>query len=117
MELFSMGFLRDEAMRLRRTKWGHPAADLLAEELFAIFTSDVPFVIDSPVIIENETNDPPLQIRDFGDSDMSIQITKRREPPPDLPEIPPLDFDGVGRTITRNIYPDGGDEFWNDDAG
>lgn len=111
-----MGFLRDQASRLIRTKWAGNT-DLLAEEIYAIFTGDVPIVFDSPVTIVNNTNDPPLTIRDFGDSDQSIRITKQRQPPPDLPEIPPLDFDGVGGITITNIYPDGGTETWGGDAG
>ncbi len=112
-----MGFLRDQASRLIRTKWGHPSVDLAMQELFAIFTGDEDIVFDSPVTIVNTSDQAPLTIRDFGDSDQSISITKQRQPPPDIPEIPPLDFDGVGGVTIRNIYPDGGDEFWEGDRG
>lgn len=111
-----MGFLRDQASRLIRTKWGGNV-DRAMEELYAIFTGDEDIVFDSPVTINNSTNDPPLTIRDFGDSDQSISITKQREPPPNLPDIPPLDFGGVGNITITNIYPDGSHETWPGDAG
>lgn len=110
-----MGFLRDQASRLIRTKWiGN--ADLLAEELYAIFTGDVPIVFDSPVTIINETGEPAINVRDFGDSDASIRIEKRPLPKVDLPDIPPLDDSGAGRVQIRYVYPDG-DEGWEGDGG
>lgn len=115
-----MGFLRDEASRLIRTKWGSNV-DRAMEELYAIFTGDEPITIDSPVTIVNNTDGPPLTIQDYGNGDGgSIEIKKQPYPPPvfpDLPPMPDLQFGGVGGVQYLNIYPDGGMEGWSGDAG
>lgn len=112
-----MGFLRDQASRLIRTKWGHPSVDLAMEELFAIFTGDEPIVFDSPVTITNNSNAPPLTIRDFGSSDSTISITKAPLPRPLLDELPPLDFGDIGGITFTDLYPDGTAETWSGDRG
>ena len=55
-----MGIFSDEAFRLLQTKWGDDA-DLLAQELYAIFRSDG-LKIDGPVEINNPTEDPAITI-------------------------------------------------------
>src|SRR5690349_18107879 len=100
-----MGFLRDQASRLIRTKWGGNV-DRAMEELYAIFTGDEDIVFDSPVTIVNSTDSPPLTIRDFGDGDSAISITKQPLPPVQDPDLPPLDLGDVGGVTFSNIYPD-----------
>lgn len=117
-----MGWLRDQAGRLIRTKWGQNA-DMLAEELFAMMTGDEPIVLDSPVTIVNNTDGPALTLRDFGGGNDGIfQIQHAVPPAPLIPNLPPLDFppwdgDGVGQITITNIYNDGSGEYWTGDRG
>ena len=69
-----MGIFRDSRHRLLRTKW--TTADLLAEELYALFGQDN-LEIDGPVTIENDTLDPAITIiaHDFED-DASIAFKR-----------------------------------------
>lgn len=57
-----MGALIDpeQAERLRRTNWGHPATNLAMQELYAMFTSDAPY--NGPVININQTGGPVINI-------------------------------------------------------
>lgn len=110
-----MGLFRDQASRLLRERW--PDANLLAEELYAMFTSDVPVSIDSPVIITSTNGAPPLTLRNFGTGDGAIQIIKQGPPQVVLPEIPPLDFSGVGEENVTNVYDDGETETFGGEEG
>ena len=57
-----MGWMRRQAARLLRTKWGNNAQGL-AEEIFAMMNSEEEIIIDSPVtIIGPETGRTPLTI-------------------------------------------------------
>lgn len=67
-----MSFFFKQAIRLLRTKWKSP--QLLAEELYSMFQADVPNETDQPVIINSSSDDPPLQVRDFGDGDFLIEF-------------------------------------------
>jgi hypothetical protein len=62
----------DQAMRLLREKW--PNADLLAEELFAILTAERPTLTNGPIVINNESDQTPLIIRNLGDAPFAIEI-------------------------------------------
>lgn len=80
-----MGFLKDQAIRLLRTNWSKKA-NLLGQELFAMFNAETPFTIDGPVVINNTTDQPPLIIRQFGPYDAGIRI--ERMPQPDPAQLP-----------------------------
>lgn len=68
-----MGILGTQAARLRKRFWSSP--QMLADELYSMFTADVPVVIDSPLQIQNPTNAP------------AIQITQSEEAAPGMPAI------------------------------
>lgn len=119
-----MGFMRDQASRLIREKWANP--NLLAEELYAMFTSDDPVNIDSPVTITSPTtsNDAPLTLRNFGNTDNIIDIVQSNPPInfpplpplPDIPPLPPLEFPPGTITFTT-IYVDGSGQTSTTDRG
>lgn len=67
-----MGFLKDQAARLQRETWASPTE--LAEELYAMFTSEKPVVFDSPVVINNPTGGPGITINQGDAGDTSIEI-------------------------------------------
>lgn len=108
-----MGFLRNQIGRLLRQKWGSNA-DLLAEEIAAIFNSDEPIEIDSPVVITTNNNEAPLTIRNFGDTDNSINIERGVPPGIYFPEIPPIEIGDVGDFNFSVIYDDGTSENFPD---
>lgn len=101
-----MGILGDQAMRLLRESWASP--NELAEELFAMFTSDRPVTIDSPLIINNTSADgPPITINQGGSNDQTIVINRDSPDPPDVPDFPDFDFPTPGNTYITVIYADG----------
>lgn len=85
-----MAFLRDQAIRLLREKWNSP--QLLAEELFAIFASDVPFTIDGPVTINNPGPLPAITINNGGLGDAAFSYNRESQPQ----DIPGFTFPGLG---------------------
>jgi hypothetical protein len=108
-----MGLFRDQAMRLLRERWGSP--NELAEEIFAILTSDVPVRIDSPVVITAEGSDrsPPLTVRNFGQDDAMVRFERRR-----LPDVA-ISYDGGdgdGEEVTE-FYGDGSTESIDPETG
>lgn len=110
-----MGFMRDQADRLLRTKWKN--ANMLAEELYAMWTGDEPINIDSPVRIttDADTNEPSLTIRQFGQDDRSIQVERLQQPQLasssvnfNVPGFDPADFlSNIGDFIVTIQYGDG----------
>lgn len=56
-----MSIFKSQAARLRRAKFGDNA-DLLAEEIIAIFESDQPIDITSPLNITQNGNQPPITL-------------------------------------------------------
>ena len=94
-----MGILVDQAVRLMRESWNSPKE--LAEELYAMFMSDQPVKIDTPVqIVNNTTNQPAVTIYQGGKLDDAVTINRRApasqrsnfEPPPEeeIEEGPPF---------------------------
>lgn len=117
-----MGLFREQASRLLREKWANPS--LLAEELYAMFTSDEPVTIDSPLTVTapEGSQSPPLTLRNFGDDPAMMQFQHQQLPPfffPDLPPLPdPGSGGGVGDFIFTNYYGDGsGETFVNPPPG
>lgn len=99
-----MGFLKKQAARLMREKW--PNAQLLAEELIAMFNSEEPIELDGPVIINNNSTEPAITINQGGASNISIQIKNSPVPFPKY-DIPPIDFADIVNVYTTNIYNNG----------
>jgi hypothetical protein len=69
-----MAFFGTEALRMLREQWQN--ATLLAQELYAIFTSDQPVTVTSPVAVSgtgNPANPAPVQIT-LGDN-QGITVT------------------------------------------
>ena len=101
-----MGLYRDQAIRLLREDWG--SINEAMEELYAIFTSDVPVQIDSPVTITAgpNSNSPPLTLRNFGNSEQIINI-ERSALQPNFPNFPGFDPADIGDYIFTVIWPDG----------
>jgi hypothetical protein len=98
-----MGIFGDQALRLLREDWANPK--MLADELFAIFTSTDPMTLTGPVTIDNTTNQPGLTVRNFGDGNTSMQIQKQPLPPiPPLPPFAPIEF---GPISIVDFLPDG----------
>jgi hypothetical protein len=75
-----MGILKKQALRLLRETWTGPQE--LAEEIFAILSSDEPIEIDSPVRITapQGSNWPPLTVRQFGQNPATIVHQGTRGP-------------------------------------
>lgn len=72
-----MGILGDQAIRLLRDDWGGGGTKQLAEELFTIFTADVPVKVDSPLEITikgQRIDQPPLSIFNYTPSPTSLAI-------------------------------------------
>ncbi len=112
-----MGLFRNQVGRLLRNKW--PNAQLLAEELFALLSSDEPIEIDSPVIITSNTGSPPLTLRNFGSDDSMIDIVRAPPDRIDFPDIPPLTLPALdtGSITYTTIYEDGSRESGTGDRG
>jgi hypothetical protein len=101
-----VGIFKNQIPRLRRQKWAN--VQMFADEMIALLSSDAPIEIDSPIVINNDTNQSPITINNHSNSDDDITINRYPEPPIDLPEIPPFDFpDGVGDVIIIHINDDG----------
>jgi hypothetical protein len=87
-------FAKGENERLlRETPW--PNAQSLAEELYAMFKSKLPFVIDGPVEINNPGDGPALTIRQNGNSDIALRIGENVYPPEHPPPQVPLPPEGT----------------------
>lgn len=122
----NMGILRDQAFRLQRQEnW---TAQELSEELFLMFRSKDPFIIDSPVRLINDSGDPALSIENNGTGDQiggAIAITQAGigdvsfenafpsvSPPPGTSAvtggggIPGRILSGSGSTYQVRLYPD-----------
>ncbi len=114
-----MGLFTNQISRLMRNRW--PNAQLLAEELFAILSSDEPIVIDSPVQITASDGAPPLTLRNFGTSDTMIQTVRGTPDFPEFPELPALDIPDFtsdpGLLEITNYYGDGTSETFDTDRG
>lgn len=103
-----MGIFKNQIPRLRRQKWKD--VQTFADEMIALLSSDAPIQIDSPVVINNTTDQSPLTINNYSNSDDDVTINRYPEPPVQLPEFPPFDFpDGVGDVIIIHINEDGVD--------
>lgn len=94
-----MGIFKDAAHRLLRTKWGSDA-DLLAEELYALFRQEE-LQIDGPVTITNETTDPAITIQ-LGNEDASNDIATVDSAGEDVP-----DATGGGGTFAKILSGSG----------
>lgn len=86
-----MGILTDQAIRLLKTRWRDP--NQLAEELYAILTSDAPVNISGPVTITNSSGEPDLTIDHQGAGDYSVVIRKATRPDINFPDLPFLPID------------------------
>lgn len=103
-----MGFMRDQAPRLIREKWADP--NELAEEIYAIWTSDKGVTLDGPVTINNTTGGSSLTINQGSVGDTAIEINNN---PADI------DLGDVGDVViednsTTIIDGGGGVEFFDD---
>lgn len=87
-----MGWLKDQADRILKHRWAGPkATQNLAEEIHAIFNSEVPIKVTSPLIlIGNDQGDPPLQI-----------VTR----PTDNGFVPPIVTGSAGSTVPSGKTP------------
>lgn len=125
-----MSIFGDQVIRLLRTKWKSPQE--LAEELYAMFSADIPLKIEGPVEITTTTQEPPLTIRNYGDSPQDIRIISQNnttggikmkdnnppqfDPPSSDPGVPTQVL--PGRVVSRkqqatylvDLYGDGPDE-------
>lgn len=105
-----MAFMPGEIIRLLRETW--PNATMLAEELYAIFNTDKPIELTSPLQITNpRPGVPSLTIADGGFSD-SVLINKSGLPGfsfPPLPGLPPYPAANPagGFSVTITIGPGG----------
>jgi hypothetical protein len=59
-----MSIFGDQSERLLRETWGSPTD--LAEELYAMFQSNLPLNINGPVTITNTTPQPALTVQQLG---------------------------------------------------
>lgn len=92
-----MGFMKDQAPRLTRERWAD--VNELAEEIYAIWMSEVPVKFDSPIVINNETRGPAMTINQGGTSDQTIIINRNPGPGDPLPPGYPPGSPGGGDTI------------------
>jgi hypothetical protein len=99
-----VGFMRDQAPRLLREKW--PDAVTLAEEIFAIWTSEKPVKIDGPLEVTNDTGKPSITINQGDAGDVAITINNNPVPVPPDPGLPD-NVNIVENTYITNIYGDG----------
>lgn len=100
-----MAIFRKQSIRLLREKWTDPQN--LAEEIFGILNSDEPIEIDGPVTINNNTDQSPLTINNYSNSDDDVTINRYPDDPPDLPNYPPPPPMDTGDVITIHINQDG----------
>ena len=111
-----MGLWRNQAARLLRERWSD--ANTLAEELYAMFTSDAPVEIDSPLVVTASPGQqaPPIVVRNFGQNDAGVQIQRRVPDQLDFPEIPPLPTLETGDFTVTNYYSDQAPEVFQNPA-
>jgi len=67
-----------EVIRLLREKW--PNSTLLAEELFAILSPNIPLTHNAPLTINNPTAGPGLIINNAGGGDTTIRFDNNGTP-------------------------------------
>lgn len=91
-----MGWLRDQAGRLLRSRWrGAKGAQNLSEEFASILMSDKPIVFDSPVIFKgDDKGNPPVTIITNRTPDGIVPPIVTNVSDVEVPRIPlPDDFD------------------------
>lgn len=57
---------------LREDPW--KSVNELAEELYAIFNSDLPVTIDGPLTVDNNTDQPGVVVNQFGGSEQALAV-------------------------------------------
>ena len=99
----AMGMLGEQAIRLLRDDWNTLGPQALAEEIYAIFNSDEPVNITSPLTIAPQGNVqvPPLTINNSNNFPTSIVINN--PPFPQFPNFQFPSFDLNTGGITSNL--------------
>ncbi len=103
----TVGFMRDQAPRLLRERWSD--TNDLAEEIYAIWTSEKPVQFDSPITINNSTGGSAVTINQGSVSGPSITINSSPVPGVQIPDFPPSSLNVTSSYVT-NFYGDGSAE-------
>jgi hypothetical protein len=90
----AMGIWAKQVPRLLRTNWNRMGAQALAQEIAAIFNSEEPIEITSPVKLGPAGEDPPLTITtntnpDGTTPDPITYIQNQQPVTPGVPPVPP----------------------------
>ena len=98
-----MGILKEQSIRLLRDDWNSLGVQAAMEEVYAVFNSDAPINIDSPVTISPQGNPqvPPLTITNNNEFPTSFVINNPEFPP--FPQFPQITDDLNNNQIGRNI--------------
>jgi hypothetical protein len=97
-----MGFMRDQASRLIRERWGD--VNEFAEEMYAIWTADKGVTFDGPVTINNSTGGSSVIINQGSIGDTTITINNNPGP---RPSPIPGNTTNITNSYVTNIYGDG----------